>query len=244
MAKLDLKKHYRELYNPSAEECSIVVVPETRFLMIDGAGDPNTAPAYAEAIEALYAMSYGLTFLSKTTESVDYAVMSLEGLWWVRVMAEFLEGDKSSWEWPAMIMQPDHVATATDEVRRKYVPPALDRIQYEPYPEELAVQIMYVEPYADEAPAIAQLHQFATDSGYQLHGEHHEIYLSNPRRTAPESSERQKRSRLGHVPTGRPSSGSSSPTVRSSLRRRRARDLRPWLPLSTLGRAPHRRHRW
>jgi hypothetical protein len=150
MAKLDLKKHYRELYNPSAEECSIVVVPEMRFMMIDGAGDPNTAPAYAEAIEALYAMSYGLTFLSKTTENVDYAVMSLEGLWWVRVMAEFLEGDKSSWEWPAMIMQPDHVATATDEVRRKYVPPALDRIQYEPYPEELAVQIMYVEPYADE----------------------------------------------------------------------------------------------
>jgi len=152
MAKLDLKKHHRELFNPSAEECSIAVVPEMRILMIDGAGDPNTAPAYAEAIEALYAMSHGLTFLGKTTENVDYAVMSLEGLWWVRVMAEFLVGDKSSWEWTAMTMQPDHVAAATDEVRRKYVPPALGRIRYEPCREELAVQIMYVDPYADEAP--------------------------------------------------------------------------------------------
>ncbi|MGB9358385.1 MAG: GyrI-like domain-containing protein, partial [Acidimicrobiia bacterium] len=140
MAKLDLKKQYREFYNPSAKRPSIVDVPEMQFLMIDGAGDPNTSVAYAEAIEALYAMSYTLKFLSKATEDIDYVVMPLEGLWWTPDMAEFSAEDKSAWEWTAMIMQPghitaNHVATATDEVRRKKDPAALDRIRFESFTE-------------------------------------------------------------------------------------------------------------
>ena len=191
MAKLDLKKEYRRLYNPSSREYSIVDVPEMQFLMIDGAGDPNTSVAYAEAIEALYAMAYTLKFISKMTEDVDYVVMPLEGLWWTPDMAEFSMDDKSAWEWTAMIVQPDHitaahVATATDEVRKKKDPPGLDRIRYEPYAEGLAAQILYFGPYADEAPTIERLHQFATDGGCQLRGKHHEIYLIDPRRTAPE----------------------------------------------------------
>ena len=191
MAKLDLKKEYRQLYNPSAKECSIVDVPEMHFLKVDGAGDPNTSVAYAEAIEALYAMSYTLKFLSKTTEDIDYVVMPLEGLWWMPDMAEFSAEDKSAWEWTAMIMQPDHitaghVATATDEVRRKKDPAALDRIRFEAFSEGLSVQILYFGPYADEAPTIAGMHQFAVDNGYTLLAKHHEIYLSDPRRTAPE----------------------------------------------------------
>ena len=191
MAKLDVKKEYRRLYNPSAKEFSIVDVPEMQFLMVDGAGDPNTSVAYAEAIEALYAMSYTLKFLSKTTEDIDYVVMPLEGLWWTPDIAEFSMEDKSAWEWTAMIMQPDHitadhVATATEEVREKKDPPALDRVRFEPYREGLAVQILYFGPYADEAPTIERLHQFATDNGHELRGKHHEIYLGDPRRTAPE----------------------------------------------------------
>jgi hypothetical protein len=191
MAKLDLKKEYRQLYNPSSKQNSIVDVPEMQFLMIDGAGDPNTSVAYTEAIEALYAMAYTLKFISKMTEGVDYTVMPLEGLWWTSDMAEFSTDDKSAWEWTAMIVQPDHitaahVATATDDVRQKKDPPALDRVRFEPYREGFAVQIMYFGPYADEAPTIERLHRFATDSGYQLRGKHHEIYLSDPRRTAPE----------------------------------------------------------
>jgi hypothetical protein len=191
MAKLDLKKEYRQLYNPSAKECSIVDVPELQFLMIDGAGDPNTSVAYAEAIEALYAMSYTLKFLSKTTEDIDYVVMPLEGLWWTPDMAEFSAEDKSAWEWTAMIMQPehiiaDHVATATDEVRRKKDPAALDRIRFEAFTEGRSVQILYFGPYADEAPTIAGIHRFATDNGHRLRDKHHEIYLSDARRTAPE----------------------------------------------------------
>ena len=191
MAKLDLKKEYRQLYNPSAKECSIVDVPEMQFLMIDGTGDPNTSVAYAEAIEALYAMSYTLKFLSKATEDTDYVVMPLEGLWWTPDMAEFSAEDKSAWEWTAMIMQPghitaDHVATATDEVRRKKDPAALDRIRFESFTEGLSAQILYFGPYADEAPTIAGIHRFAVDNGYKLRDKHHEIYLSDARRTAPE----------------------------------------------------------
>jgi len=191
MAKLDPKKQFREFYNPSSKVCSIVDVPEMQFLMVDGAGDPNTAPAYAEAIEALYAMSYTLKFLTKTTENTDYVVMPLEGLWWMPDMTEFSVEDKSTWEWTAMIMQPDqitsdHVATASDEVRRKKDPAALDRIRFEPFSEGLAVQIMYFGPYADESPTIAGLHRFAIDNGYQLRDKHHEIYLGDPRRTAPD----------------------------------------------------------
>jgi len=191
MPKLDLKKQYREFYGPSAKEPSIVDVPEMQFLMIDGAGDPNTSVAYAEAIEALYAMSYTLKFLSKTAEDVDYVVMPLEGLWWTPEMAEFSAEDKSAWEWTAMIMQPshitaDHVAIATDEVRRKKDPAALDRIRFEAFTEGLSVQILYFGPYADEAPTIAGIHRFAVDTGYKLRDKHHEIYLSDARRTAPE----------------------------------------------------------
>ena len=191
MAKLDLKKEYRQLYNPSSKQNSIVDVPEMQFLMIDGAGDPNTSVAYAEAIDALYAMAYTLKFISKMTDDVDYVVMPLEGLWWTPDMAEFSTDDKSAWEWTAMIVQPDHitaahVATAADEVRKKKDPAALDRIRFEPYAEGLAAQILYFGPYANEAPTIERLHWFATDSGYQLRGKHHEIYLSDPRRTAPE----------------------------------------------------------
>ena len=191
MEKLDLKKQYRKFYRPSAKEPSIVDVPAMRFLMIDGSGDPNTSVAYAEAIEGLYAMSYTVKFLSKATEDIDYVVMPLEGLWWTPDMADFSVADKSAWEWTAMIMQPDHVtadhvATATDEVRRKNDPAALDRIRLESFTEGLSVQIMYFGPYADEAPTIAHMHQFAIDDGYRLRHKHHEIYLSDARRTAPE----------------------------------------------------------
>lgn len=191
MSKLDLKKQYRGLYNPSVKECSVVDVPKLQFLMIDGSGDPNTATAYREAIEALYGMSYTLKFLSKNTEAIDYVVMALEGLWWTDDMADFSEDDKSAWSWTAMMMQPDHITeahveTALGELRAKKNPPALDRIRFEPFREGLSVQIMHIGPYADEAPTIARLHQFAADQGYRLRGKHHEIYLGDPRRTAPE----------------------------------------------------------
>jgi hypothetical protein len=190
VSKLDLKKEYREFYNPSAKAISVVDVPEFQFLMVDGSGDPNTSPAYRESLEALYAMSYTLKFMSKA-EGIDYTVMALEGLWWVDDMNQFSMEDKSAWSWTSMMMQPDHLTeahfeAAREQVREKKNPPALERIRFEPFREGLSVQIMYFGPYAEEGPTIARLHQFATDSGYQLRGMHHEIYLGDPRRTAPE----------------------------------------------------------
>ena len=190
MAKLDLKKDLRELYGPSAKEFSVVDVAELRFLMVDGAGDPNTSQAYQEAVEALYAVSYPLKFLSKA-KGTDYVVMPLEGLWWVDDMGEFSVADKSAWSWTAMIMQPAHlteadVEAAIDQARSTKNPSALDRVRFASYAEGLSVQIMYFGPYADEGPTIARLHEFADNSGYRLRGKHHEIYLSDPRRTVPE----------------------------------------------------------
>ncbi|MEN8114186.1 MAG: GyrI-like domain-containing protein [Actinomycetota bacterium] len=191
MEKLDLKRQLREFYGPSAKQCSVVDVPEWQFLMVDGAGDPNTSQAYSEAIEALYAMSYTLKFMSKNVVGVDYTVMALEGLWWVDDMAEFSMDDKSAWKWTAMILQPDHISDAhvtkaAEEARRKKDLPALDLLRLEALHEGLAVQIMHVGPYSDEPPTIERLHQFASEQGYRLRGKHHEIYLSDPRRTAPE----------------------------------------------------------
>jgi hypothetical protein len=189
--KHDLKKEYREFYNPSAKECSVVDVPDMQFLMIDGSGDPNTSQDYQDAVGALYAMAYTLKFLSKETENLDYVVMPLEGLWWTDDMTEFSADDKSAWKWTAMIMQPDHITSArvkasVGEVRHKKDPPALDLVRFEPICEGLSVQIMHIGPYAEEGPTIARLHQFAADSGYSLRGKHHEVYLSDPRRAAPE----------------------------------------------------------
>jgi hypothetical protein len=162
------------------------------FLMIDGHGDPNTVPEYQQVMDALYSVAYTIKFaLKENPETDDYVVPPLEGLWWVEDMAEFSIEDKDAWDWTMMIMQPawvtpEIVAAAKEEAAAKKDLPALPNMRFEPYHEGLSVQIMYVGPYADEGPTIARLHDFAREQGYALRGKHHEIYLSDPRRTAPE----------------------------------------------------------
>lgn len=110
MTKVDFKKELRQLYKPSPKEVVVVDVPEMNFLMIYGVGDPNTAQEYKDAIEALYSVSYALKFMVKKGESaIDYAVMPLEGLWWVDDMTQFSMENKDAWKWTAMIMQPEYV---------------------------------------------------------------------------------------------------------------------------------------
>lgn len=190
--KRDYKKELKHLYAPSKKDFSVVTVPPLQFLMIDGRGNPNTTTAYSEAVETLYALSYTLKFMSKKDPGIDYVVMPLEGLWWVPEMAEFSVEDKDAWWWTSMIMQPDHitpemVAAATEETRRKKNPVALDRVRFETYHEGLSVQIMHIGPFADEAPTLERLHhEYIPANGYVMTGKHHEIYLSDPRRTAPE----------------------------------------------------------
>ncbi len=189
--KVDLKKTLKDLYSPSAKTPQTVSVPEMSFLMVDGHGDPNTSPEYAAAVQTLYTLSYTLKFMVKKAGAADYAVMPLEGLWWSNDMTDFLTGNKSNWDWTAIMMQPEYVNTALFEqalveVKKKKPAPVLAPARFAAFNEGPSAQIMYFGPYADEGPTIARLHQFITDSGHKLRGKHHEIYLGNPQRTAPE----------------------------------------------------------
>ena len=191
VVRLDLKKQLKHLYAPSAKEIGIVDVPAMRFLMVDGAGNPNTSQAFQEATEALYAVSYACKFAIKRQEGIDYPVMALEGLWWAEDMSAYTGGAKDDWLWRLMIMQPEpvteeHVAGAIDEVNRKKGLPALAAMRFETFHEGLSAQIMHLGPYDAEAPTVARLHAFIGEHGYALRGLHHEIYVGDPRRSAPE----------------------------------------------------------
>ncbi|MBI5052285.1 MAG: GyrI-like domain-containing protein, partial [Chloroflexi bacterium] len=134
MEKIDLKKELKHLYAPSAKVVAAVDVPPLNYLMIDGVGDPNTSGEYVEAIEALYALAYTLKFkIKKGKSKIDYAVMPLEGLWWVDDMRQFSVKNKDAWKWTMMIVQPKYVTKqlveeAMQEVKEKKNPPALAKI--------------------------------------------------------------------------------------------------------------------
>ena len=191
MEKVDFKKTLKHLYAPK-KKFEIVDVPEMQFIMVDGHGDPNTAQEYADAVEALYAVAYKMKFMSKKQFEKDYTVLPLEGLWWAENMDTYLTRDKSAWDWTMMIMTPDWItedifASAVAEVRVKKNPASLDKVRLEKYHEGQAVQIMHIGSYDDEAPTIAALHkEFLPENGLTENGHHHEIYLSDPRRVAPE----------------------------------------------------------
>lgn len=184
----------KRLYNPSSKEPSIVDVPAMNFLMVDGIGDPNTSQQYKDAIEALYALSYTLKFAIKRAEKVDYQVSMLEGLWWSDAMDAFLAGARDAWRWTMMVRQPsmvtsERLAQALAEVQRKKQLPALPGVRLETFHEGLAAQIMHIGPYSAEAPTIQKLHDFIHAEGGVFDGraqKHHELYLGDPRRAAPE----------------------------------------------------------
>ena len=192
MKKLDLKKELKHLYSPSPKEPVLVDVPDMNFLMVDGAGDPNTAQEYKDSIEVLYAMSYTLKFMvKKENPEHDYMVMPIEGLWWGDDPNFLLVGEKDTWNWTSMIMQPEfvtekHVAGAVEQVKEKKDPVALPKCRFEAFHEGLSAQIMHIGPYAEEEPTIKRLHAFIEEQGHRPRGKHHEIYLSDPRRAAPE----------------------------------------------------------
>lgn len=191
MKKVDYKKVLKEFYRPSSRKPSEVDVPEMNFLMIDGKGDPNTAQEYQDALEALYATSYTLKFKLKKAKIADFIVMPLEGLWWVEGSEGFDFDVKLNWCWTSMIMQPEpvtrnEVIEAMAETKEKKDPVALQKIRFESFREGYSVQIMHIGPFSEEQPTIDKLHTYAEEQGFKLRGKHHEIYLSDPRRTAPE----------------------------------------------------------
>jgi len=192
MSKVDFKKAYKELYAPP-KKFVVVDVPEMQFLMVDGHGDPNVAQEYQDALEALYAVAYKIKFNSKKQLGRDYVVPPLEGLWWADDMGSFSTArDKSLWDWTMMIMTPEWIkaeifADTLEVVRKSKSPAALDKVRLESYYEGLSIQIMHIGSYDDEGPTLMKLHaEFMPENSYVENGKHHEIYLGDPRRVAPE----------------------------------------------------------
>ena len=164
MKKLDLRKTFKHLYQPSARKVEVVDVPELSFLMVDGriekGRSPGDSPAFLEAVQALFGASYTLKFQSKLRkqDAVDYPVMALEALWWVED-GQFELSKPDNWSWRAMMMQPEHitqemVAVALEQLHRKKPSPGLDRLRLERFREGLCVQTMHIGPYSEEPATV------------------------------------------------------------------------------------------
>ena len=188
--KVDLKKAM-DSYRGARGEFRLIEMPPAHYLMIDGHGDPNITPQYAQAVEALYPVAYALKFASKAAGQ-DYVVPPLEGLWWADDMDSFTSArDKSRWHWTMMLLVPDWLdAGDVDAAIARSVaksPTRLSDLRYGSLSEGLCVQTLHVGSFDDEASVLAHMHnEIIPERGLRMTGRHHEIYLSDPRRTAPE----------------------------------------------------------
>lgn len=202
MKKLDLKKELKAYYKPSAKRIAAIEVPRFQFLMVDGAiepgMEPGTSPLFAENMEAMYGLAYTMRFMLKKREQdpIDYPVMALEGLWDVNE-GEFDINVKDNWDYTLMILVPDLITPAIFEEallklkKKKGDQPAFDRLRLDHFEEGLCVQTMHIGPYATEPETLERMHAFMEEQGYRdlvgKGGKHHEIYIGDPRRAAPEN---------------------------------------------------------
>jgi hypothetical protein len=201
MKTLDLKKELKYLYMPSARKVEILNVPKLQFAMVDGTiekgKEPGNSPGFQDATQALYSLSYTLKFMLKKRKKdpIDYPVMALEGLWWVED-GMFDISIKDNWFYTLMILQPDVVtkdvfAEGLEQVRKKIGDsPVLSKLQLAHFEEGMCVQVMHIGPYAAEPATIERMRAFALENGYSDRvgpsGKHHEIYIGDPRKAAPE----------------------------------------------------------
>jgi hypothetical protein len=199
MEKLDFKKLYKDLFAAKVNKVTEVTVPKLPFLSVDGAGDPNGAE-FAAAVGALYGLSYSLKFWSKKHELPagwqEFSVAPLEGLWWVAgsdAGPMSMDAPRGQWRWRAMIMQPEFVtadlvdaARAEAAKKKPEFAEALERVMLDTFEEGRSVQIMHVGPYTDEMPNVMKLTDYMAEHGLVSNGLHHEIYLGDPKRMAPD----------------------------------------------------------
>jgi len=190
MKTIDLKKERKALYTASAKKPVVLDVPAMNCLMVNGMGDPS-GQAFLEAVGAMYGVAYTLKFTLKKERQIDYPVMPLEGLWDAQDITDYKKGRRDRWQWTLFIGLPDvvtkkDVAQAREAARKKAGTPAFPAVRFERFAEGLSAQVMHIGPYAAEAPTIESLHRFVEEQGYALRGLHHEIYLGDPRRAAPD----------------------------------------------------------
>lgn len=188
--KIDVKKQYKFLFTPKREP-HLVEVPKFRYWMIDGKGSPNGA-AFQDSISALYSTAYATKFRLKSAGRVDFVVPPLEALWWADDESAFDENRRDEWQWTVMLIQPDHVSEedvmdVLDILEKKGKITAAHRnIRTERLEEGAAVQCLHIGPYASFGEAIFAMQAFAKSNRRDFTGKHHDVYLSDPRRTAPE----------------------------------------------------------
>ena len=189
MSRTGFATTHEELYRATRGHPEVVEVPEATLLMIDGHGDPNTSDSFAQAIQSLYTVAYTIKFSLKKATGRNEKVPPLEGLWW-NADNDFTVGTKDTWSWTLMIRLPDDLPTgmlddtlASAAAKKPELP--ISDLRVERFSEGSAVQIMHIGPYDEEEPTIAALREFIADQGYAMHGKHHEIYLGDPRRSAP-----------------------------------------------------------
>jgi hypothetical protein len=187
-AKVDLKDD--DVYRAHRGKFRTLTVPDRAYLAVDGHGDPNTQ-VFGDAVQSLYPVAFALKFASKAAGR-DYVVPPLEGLWWAQDMDTFTRRrDKAAWEWTLLLLVPgwlgpDEVAAAVEGTRAK-APPRLDDVRVEVLSEGRCPQTLHVGPFDDEGPVLHRLHhEVLPGAGLSPTGRHHEVYLTDPRRTAPE----------------------------------------------------------
>lgn len=191
MTRYDVKRELKQCYAPRNTDWALVDVPVQRFIAVDGCGDPNTSVDYARAVEALYAVAYMIKFTSKRTLGRDFVVGPLEGLWWSDRPEVFTTRDKGAWCWRMLISQPDWITDelideATQAALTKKRLPTIAEIRRETLEEGTSAQALHIGPYDDEGPVLARLHhEYLAANNLRMSGHHHEIYLSDPRRTEP-----------------------------------------------------------
>lgn len=191
METIDYRKLYGNILKPKVGQVEFLQIPAMHFLMIDGHGDPNTSQEYMDTFGALYGIAYTLKFKIKKERQIDYNLLATEGLWWVPDMAQFSTSHKEDWDWTMMLFQPDFISSADidnakAQLTKKKNVPGLEKVRYELFEEGLCAQTMHLGPYSAEKPTIELLHQEISMRGYSLRGKHHEIYMGDVRKSAPE----------------------------------------------------------
>lgn len=191
VSTIDLKREYKGLYTAKAVP-AVVEVPPRLFLMIDGEGDPN-GEEYANAAATLYPVAYGVRKVIQERFDLTYKVMPLEGLWWADDLGVFARMERENWKWSSILPLPPEadakmVVEVIEDVVARKSPPSGDRIRVELFTEGKAMQVLHRGPYSEEPPTIERLHLAIEKAGYRRRGKHHEIYLTDPRRSAPEKN--------------------------------------------------------
>ncbi len=187
--KIDLKRSEKAYFTAPSGEWGEITLAAHNYMMIDGQGSPGDSPEYASALETLYPLAYAVKFLSKQALSRDYVVPPLEGLWWADDFAAFTVPDRrEEWRWTLMLMLPAWITPAhVAEARASKPARDLSAVRFGALEEGLCLQLLHIGSFASEAPVLHRMHsEVLPAKGYAFNGQHHEIYLSDPRRTAPE----------------------------------------------------------